>query len=106
MTHDPTLRCEQFCTDPIGPDGFDGGIDWKNCCPTCDEKLRFLSHEVMPAIRKHGYYAPADASPEEEVDAIQAQAGFRPAAADLLSHLLGPKTAEALGWGPRDGETS
>lgn len=97
-THDPALLCEQFCEQPIGPDGFDGGVENKNCCPECDEKLTFLCHEVLPAIRRDGYYSPPGSSVDDEFGDMTRQASFRATTASLLDGVLGTGAAAALGY--------
>jgi hypothetical protein len=59
-------RCEQFCTEPIGPDGKPGTEDSRAFCATCLRVVDFLCDEVLPAIRRHGYYAPPDAGVDTE----------------------------------------
>ena len=104
--HDPNLPCEQFCEQPIGPDGEAGGEDWKNCCPECREKLTFFCREVLPAIRRDGYYSPPGSSVDDEFGDMTRQAGFRATAGALLDGVLGEGAADALGYGARPGGAS
>lgn len=105
-THDPMLLCQQFCTEPIGPDGHPGDEAILACCPTCDEKLSFLCREVMPAIRRDGYYSPAGSTVDDEFADMGRQDGFRPAAVALLDELFGTGSAAALGWHDAPGGAS
>lgn len=97
------IRCEMFCTEPIGPDGEPGGDAWKACCPICTKELKFLCREVLPAIRRYGYYSPPGSSVDDEFADFNRQAGFRDSAASLLDDLLGGGAAAALGWGNTTG---
>lgn len=94
--HDPTEPCEMFCGgQPIGPDGFQGG-DMKACCPDCDLTMGFLTHEVLPAIQRQGYWAPPDATPDEEFAAVLADQGKRERLQGALAGLLGEDAARLL----------
>jgi hypothetical protein len=85
--HDPTIKCEQFCDQPIGPHGDPGGDGWRACCPECDRRVDWLADEVLPAIRKYGYYAPPDADEDDELQAMIKQQDFRPTMLALLKEL-------------------
>lgn len=102
---DAAIRCEMFCTEPIGPDGDPGGEENKACCSTCEEKLKFVCGEVLPSIRKHGYYVPPGASPEQELAAMTDQADLGSSAVSLLDSLLGEGASAAMGWRAATGDT-
>lgn len=79
--------CEQFCSEPIGPDGERGDEDFRSCCPACRVVIDWLCDEVLPSIRKNGYYAPPEADVDAEFAAMKEQAKLRPQLRELLSDL-------------------
>jgi hypothetical protein len=84
--------CEQFCepnTTPIGPDGTPGTEDWKGECGQCAMVMTWLCRDVLPGIRKHGYYVAAGSPIEVELAAMQQQAGLSDRLAELLAEFLG-----------------
>jgi hypothetical protein len=89
--------CEQFCTNPIGPDGEPGTEDFRACCPACRRLVDLLADEVLPAIRRHGYWSPPTADVDDELRALIDQAGFRAELRDLLAPF---KAARIDGDGP------
>jgi hypothetical protein len=82
-----SIRCEQFCANLIGPDGQPGTEDSRACCPECDRLIDWLTYDVFPAIRKHGYYAPPDAGMDEELDALIGQDGWQATMLRLLGDI-------------------
>jgi hypothetical protein len=94
-------RCQMYCTDPIGPHGDPGTEDTKAMCPSCMVKLSWLCGEVLPAIRRQGYWTPTGATAEQELAAIIGQAGLRETQHELITSLLGPGALDVL-----DGDAS
>ncbi|OLT12282.1 hypothetical protein BJF78_24800 [Pseudonocardia sp. CNS-139] len=70
----------------------------------CRVKLDHLCREVLPAIRRHGYYAPADATVDEELHALANQEQARPRMREALRFVDDLPTADGrtlgdLLWG-------
>lgn len=72
-----STHCQTFCTRPLRPGDEFGDENWNACCADCKPLRRWLSREVLPAIMRHGYYAPADATAEQELTAMVEQAHLR-----------------------------
>ena len=89
-----SARCETFCTEPLDIDADPPQEDWKNMCSACAVKLHHLCHEVLPAIRRGGYYAPPDATADDELRALAAQEQARPRMREALRFLDGVATTD------------
>ncbi|OLT46973.1 hypothetical protein BJF85_00490 [Saccharomonospora sp. CUA-673] len=59
----------------------------KTVCAECTRVGRWLYHEVLPSIRKNGYYSPEGADVDSEFYAMQQQAGLRDKMRLLLSDI-------------------
>lgn len=81
------IYCEQFCTKPVGPNGFVGTADSRACCPACKQLVHWLSHDVLPSIRRHGYYAGPGANLDDELRAMLGQRDWRNVLGELMTAL-------------------
>lgn len=87
-----TAYCQQWCppnTTLIGPDGNQPTTETVGECGKCRRITRWLSREVLPSIRRHGYYAPTGSALEVEMQAMIAQDGLRGELNEGLRDLLG-----------------
>lgn len=96
VTHDPDLRCEQFCTRPIGLDGSPGGDGWLAQCLDCTAAVDLICREILPSIRKHGYWSPPGATVEQELGHMQADEGKRERLRQALAGVLGEGFADVM----------
>lgn len=87
MTAQPTPRCEMFCSGPLDDGADPPDPDFKNCCSRCRTELHHITHNVLPAIRKDGFYAPPDATPDEQLRAMVDQADARPRLREALRFI-------------------
>lgn len=84
----PWTSCEFWCGGgPVGLDGFPGDDELRAMCPACRATQRWLTRNVIPAIRRHGYYAPPGTTAEQELAAMAEQWGFAPTLDRLLRDL-------------------
>ncbi|GAA1229601.1 hypothetical protein GCM10009676_10260 [Prauserella halophila] len=101
MTH--PIYCEQWCppgTMPVvpGDGGRIGDEDTVTSCASCETVTDWLCHDVLPSIRRHGYYVPAGTSLEAEFDAMVQQGDLRSQAKELLEGIFpdGMPTSEGI----------
>lgn len=102
MTYEPSAsRCQMFCTDlldadadPVDPDG-----DFKNMCAACRVQLDHLCREVLPALRRDGFYAPVEATDDERLAAMVDQADARPQLREMTRWLDDVPLADGRTWG-------
>lgn len=84
--------CEQFCppnTTPIGPGGSLPTEETKGECARCAVIMTWLCHDVLPAIRRNGYYVPTGTPVEAELQAMIDQQGWSDQLAELLGDAAG-----------------
>ena len=82
--------CEQFCepNTTVIVTRFGGRLPTEDTigeCADCVRLVRFLCHEVLPTIRRNGYWVPAGTPMELELAAMVDQDGL----ADRLGELIG-----------------
>lgn len=77
-------RCQMFCSEPLDAAADPPDPDFKNCCTQCRNQLHELTRVVLPAIRRDGFYAPANASDDERLAAMVDQADARPRMREAL----------------------
>lgn len=77
-------RCQMFCDDLLDDEADPPTDGFKNMCTACTVKLHHLCHEVLPAIRRDGFYAPPAATTDEQLAAMVAQADARPRLREAL----------------------
>lgn len=84
-----TPRCEMFCSEPLDADAdpVDPDGDFKNMCSTCRAQLFELTHIVLPAIRRDGFYSPPGATDDQRLRAMVDQADARPKMREALQFL-------------------
>lgn len=79
-------RCQMFCSQPLdaAADPVDETGEWKNTCSRCRAQLDHLCREVLPSIRKNGFYAPPAATDDQRLRAMIDQADARPKLREAL----------------------
>jgi hypothetical protein len=84
--------CAQYCepnTTIIGPGGRLPTEHTVGECAECVQVTRWLCHDVLPSIRRSGYYVPAGTPVEAELRAMVEQRGASNQILELLREFLG-----------------
>lgn len=103
-----TVHCEMWCEPDTtivtpGDGGFLGSQEMSASCAHCEKLTHWLCHDVLPSIRRHGYYVPAGTPVDAELAAMISQQPLRGELRDLLKQAFpngipgGPSVAEFFG---------